>query len=263
MKYKNATMIVLGALTLGLSTAGSAATVTMDGVKKSGEYTGTNSGTESLQWWNGHHSIYGKDVYTSKTDNDLYWEINGSGSNYSLNLFVEVPTYARRMIWENGCNSTGTGCSLDQNYLDAYQLGTHHSNADMSYSTQTGSEFFELKDNDASIVKIKWTDEDAITDNFTWATSREYLISNNICTTSFCDEYDMTSSLELMWLGLASEQAALNLISSITDMELHLSDEARGLPPVSEVPIPAAAFLFAPALLGFMGFRRRAQNKAV
>jgi len=116
MKYKNATMIVLGALTLGLSTAGSAATVTMDGVKKSGEYTGTNSGTESLQWWNGHHSIYGKDVYTSKTDNDLYWEINGSGSNYSLNLFVEVPTYARRMIWQEGCDSTGSGCALDQNY---------------------------------------------------------------------------------------------------------------------------------------------------
>jgi len=31
---------------------------------------------------------------------------------------------------------------------------------------------------------------------------------------------------------------------------------------VSEVPIPAAAFMFAPALLGFMGLRRRAKNKA-
>ena len=29
---------------------------------------------------------------------------------------------------------------------------------------------------------------------------------------------------------------------------------------VSAVPIPAAAFLFAPALLGFMGLRRRAQK---
>ena len=28
---------------------------------------------------------------------------------------------------------------------------------------------------------------------------------------------------------------------------------------VSEVPIPAAAFMFAPALLGFMGLRRRAK----
>jgi len=31
---------------------------------------------------------------------------------------------------------------------------------------------------------------------------------------------------------------------------------------VSAVPIPAAAFMFAPALLGFMGLRRRAKNKA-
>jgi len=29
---------------------------------------------------------------------------------------------------------------------------------------------------------------------------------------------------------------------------------------VSEVPIPAAAFMFAPALLGFLGFRRKAKN---
>jgi hypothetical protein len=30
----------------------------------------------------------------------------------------------------------------------------------------------------------------------------------------------------------------------------------------SAVPIPAAAFMFAPALLGFMGLRRRAKNSA-
>jgi hypothetical protein len=29
---------------------------------------------------------------------------------------------------------------------------------------------------------------------------------------------------------------------------------------ISEIPIPAAAFMFAPALLGFMGLRRRAKN---
>lgn len=32
------------------------------------------------------------------------------------------------------------------------------------------------------------------------------------------------------------------------------------LQPMSAVPIPAAAFLFAPALLGFMGLRRKAKN---
>ena len=33
-------------------------------------------------------------------------------------------------------------------------------------------------------------------------------------------------------------------------------------PPVSEVPIPAAAFMFAPALLGFMGLRRKVKQAA-
>ena len=37
-------------------------------------------------------------------------------------------------------------------------------------------------------------------------------------------------------------------------------EQTGGIP--GEVPIPAAAFLFAPALLGFMGFRRRAKNLA-
>ncbi|HIC48071.1 MAG TPA: hypothetical protein EYM37_01775 [Methylophaga aminisulfidivorans] len=37
---------------------------------------------------------------------------------------------------------------------------------------------------------------------------------------------------------------------------------AAGIAPVSEVPIPAAAFMFAPALLGFMGLRRKAKQAA-
>ena len=33
-------------------------------------------------------------------------------------------------------------------------------------------------------------------------------------------------------------------------------------PPTGQVPIPAAAFLFAPALLGFLGLRRKAKLAA-
>jgi hypothetical protein len=41
---------------------------------------------------------------------------------------------------------------------------------------------------------------------------------------------------------------------------LYAGIEERTAPPIGEVPIPAAAFLFAPALLGFMGLRRKAKN---
>jgi hypothetical protein len=40
------------------------------------------------------------------------------------------------------------------------------------------------------------------------------------------------------------------------------SSQLKWLYKVSPVPIPAAAFLFAPALLGFMGLRRKAKNSA-
>ena len=246
-------------------------TVTVDGIKTAGEYTGTSpsSGTGPVLWWNGHHSIYDK---ASGNMNPLDWEINDNSGSFSLNVFFEVPTYARRMIWEAGCDSSGTGCTLDQSYLDAYQAGTHHSNANMDYGTQTGSEFFQLNDTDFKgpgdaddditvIKKIKWQDEDAngLTDNFTWATSREYLIDQGICDTNFCDEYDRTASIEMMWDNFSSKDAADTFLASVTDMELHLSDEARGLPPIDppvDAPEPSVLALIGLGLVA-MGFRRR------
>ncbi len=147
-----------------------------------------------------------------------------------------------------------------QGYLKAYNDGSHHADVKMDYGTQTGSEYFKLNGSD---VDLKWQDEDAnTTDDFTWATSREYLINEKICTTSQCLAFDTTSSLELMWLGLGSEQAAIDIRDGITDMQLHLSDEARGLPPVGEVPVPAAFWLFGTAIFGLIGMRCKAKSAA-
>lgn len=177
-------------------------TVTIDGIKTTGEYLGADpsSGSDSLLWWNGHNSIY--DMAAGNMNN-LDWEINQSNTTFSLSIFFEIPTYARRMIWIDGCDYDGPGSDADCNvideaYLDAYLDGSHHNSVKMDYETQTGSEFFELKDNDDSIAKIMWQDEDTngLDDGFTWKTSREYLIETGICDTSLCLEYDMTSSIE-------------------------------------------------------------------
>jgi len=46
------------------------------------------------------------------------------------------------------------------------------------------------------------------------------------------------------------------------DYSFSLRFTPNGVPSTMEAPIPAALFMFAPALLGFMGFRRRAKNLA-
>jgi hypothetical protein len=263
--------MTIGLVLPGAATAGS--TVTVDGIMSTGEYTGssggTTSGTRSLLWWNDHHSIYTKTTPppTGAQMNDLFWEINNGGAdNVSLNIFVEVPDYARRMIWADGCKFSGGSVSSacapldpggDQMYLDPYYAGTHHSEANMDYKTQTESEYFKLN---GSSVNIKWQSEDGdLSDNFTWKTSREYLISNGICTTSLCQAFGTTSSLEVMWTGLKDVAAASAIYMGITDMQLHLSDEARGIPNmhIPEVPVPAAFWLFGTALIGFIGMSRR------
>ncbi|MDC1287798.1 VPLPA-CTERM sorting domain-containing protein [Gammaproteobacteria bacterium] len=269
MKISKLPAAALVAMTLSLFLSGTASamsTVTVDGIKQAGEYTGDNSGSISLLWYNNHHSIY---TEAAGNMNPLDWEINQvANGKFSLNVFFEVPTYARRMIWATDCKYKSSGtfdadCAPlapggDTSYLDAYLAGSHHDDANMSYSTQTGSEFFEL-DGITGSFKKNWQDEDGngLDDDVTWATSREYLIKNNICDTNECTQFDQTSSIEVMWQGLDSADAAAALRDSIDKMQLHLSDEATGLPPVSEVPVPAAFWLFGTALIGFIGMSRR------
>ncbi|MBT3330803.1 MAG: hypothetical protein HOK21_05640 [Rhodospirillaceae bacterium] len=247
-----------------------ATAITVDGIMTAGEYTGANSGSREIVWYNDHNSIY---TLAAGHMNPLSWEINGSGADFSLNLFFEVPDYARRMIWADGCTYSGgtpdSACSdIPIEYLDAYLAGSHHfddkektvKSVKMDYGTQTGSEYFMLNVTgpNSPVFDKKWQyeDSDGTADGLTWATSREYLIDQGICTVDKCLEFNRTASVELMFLGLASSDEAKAVVDSVVNMQLHLSDEAVGLPPV---PIPAALPLFASglAVLGFAGWRRK------
>jgi hypothetical protein len=84
----------LAVMTLVLSGTTSAGIVNVNGILDSKtEY----EHKKDLQWFNEHHSIYGP-VTPSHTGQtiEIRYQINGDDS---VNLFLEVPDYARRMIW--------------------------------------------------------------------------------------------------------------------------------------------------------------------
>jgi hypothetical protein len=300
--------------------------VTVDGVRKSGEYSGSSSGSKPLKWYNDHESIYTREN-AGKTDLDfpdppggtydqnstMWWEITRldplNDNSHALSLFVEIPEYARRMIWDNGCDyssgntTASSGCgALKEAFsgteaereaaaieiLDSYDSGSHHGHADMSWGTQTGSEYFRLDGTGVIITgsveddlcfgigegagvgghchKDKTGQDDGVDnpqitpdDDITWQTSHDYLIRNTECTTSSCMTelaVNTTMSIEVALFGL-SEGDAISMRDGVTGLRLHLSDEARGLAPIPEVPVPAAFWLFGSALIGFIGMSRR------
>jgi len=256
----------------GTASAVMVGTVTIDGVRSAGEYTGPNSGVESLLWYNGHESIYTPEAMNM---NNLYWEINGGGSDWSVAIFAEVPTYARRMIWAEDCDykpsaPDAADCGgIPTDILDAYFDGTHHSSVKMDYGTQTGSEFFLFNgpdicfglQDDGGNCKTGTTYTDPVddvneNDGIFWQTSRHWVLDNG-CTVTECLMFNTTMSIEMLFRGLSSMAEALALVDSVKSMELHLSDEARDLPDIPEVPIPAAIWLFGTALIGFIGISRR------
>ncbi len=261
-----------------------ASTVTVDGVKQGVvEYTGgvERGVVNNLPWANNHHS-----QYVGETTS-MYWEISGTGTAYNLNLFIEVPLKARRMIWVGSgekdsivpnLDYDGTGCIPDcdgipNNVLDAYFAGAtfegHKSTVKMDYKTQTGSEYFDLLGADFCFGlqddgghcddNVKQINPDSGSTDLYWQTSRDWVLTSLVdggggCTESLCLALGISMSLEVEFRGRTLIEARA-LRTSIIGLELHMSDEAFMIPQV--VPVPAAVWLFGTALIGFIGFSRR------
>jgi hypothetical protein len=97
------------------------------------------------------------------------------------------------------------------------------------------------------------------------------------CSKGWINNYSITTPTETIFTsnGVRYKTADLALLNALSTSftllsdatvkffikDSNYSDNIGGISlNVSSVPVPAAAFLFAPALLGFMGLRRKAKN---
>jgi len=80
--------------------------------------------------------------------------------------------------------------------------------------------------------------------------------------TSNAIQVKVNNILELSIAG-TFENGAFGFYNFSQANVLYAGIEERVAPPIGAVPIPAAAFLFGPAFLGLMGFRRKAANLVV
>jgi len=221
-----------------------AAGLSVDGIKSVNEY----SMSFDASWKNGHKtefSIYNPDP--QKTT--LWYDTDGD----QFKLFMEVPIYAKNMIWSN--DQSGLTSTDVAEYNEHYT--SHHEDltkSKMDYRWATHSEKVENFGQGGESHL-----QDAATS--TYASSLTYLLGNNTCSKTKCLERDQTMSFEYLFT-LAAGNAIKTAIEK-NGLVYHLSSERRaGYTPPPEIPVPAAFWLFGTAIFGLIGMRRKAKLAA-
>jgi hypothetical protein len=262
------------------------ADIVLDGVYgSSDEY----SHSKEIHWFNGHVggrnnenvSIYGPGSMTT-----IRYE---KGTDFSF-MYIEVPLFAKNMIWENldwkkDLTNTDTDKGLTEADIASYRTHheTHHGVGDMKldFDGATGSEKLELilggniiftaslkakvddpkgpKGKDDGPKGPKGKDDDK--NDFGLLpnglkTSLDYLFENERATEGLSLNYNTTMSFEFEFEGEENYGALKDAIADSTfEVSFHLSPE-RGLPN----PEPATIAILA---LGGIGILRRRRSRSL
>ena len=174
--------------------------------------------------------------YNGTVGNDTFQDPNLYGFDEGQNILISTPLAVNIL-------ADGIGGEMGSGFLDDVIVASHYIFFDPAgATTQTGSVLF-----DSDILGV-------ITSTTNLANS-DFLISNAV------------TYLNPGLRGLESGDHAN--ITGLRELSVNWrastpGDYVRVLtafsPGASAVPVPAAVFLFAPALLGFMGLRRKVKN---
>lgn len=115
-------------------------------------------------------------------------------------------------------------------------------------STSNWSSFFNVTTDTDTMADIEWSFNPVR--NLVSATLAIFALDG-----SFSETYDITGDFSFSAMLLAGKTYGVDIFNATS----HALKYDVSVSSISEVPVPAALFLFAPALLGLIGLRRKAK----
>jgi hypothetical protein len=261
------TKAMLASAALLFSFAVNAATV--DGLLSYSEYT-SNTINSGAQHWN---------TFGSDSTPDEYSDASG-GSKYDIRYMgttVEDGKFKFGILGGDILSGNQTAISNGHGlFLSDLAIGINPStnptldSSDFNYAirllstdSQTGKAQFELVEGGSWVGRNIYnrTDGKHTTETFEMIGGNVIGAFEGAWSSSTTQRNVLEGEFDLSWLSAfdASQGGQIGTYLTMTCV----NDEASvymDVDAVSQVPVPAAAFLFAPALIGFMGLRRKAKK---